>query len=226
VAVPQKILVVDDDAGIRTLLRKMLERAGYCALLASTFQQAKRALATDAPDLLIADQRLGEFNGLQLLITSRSPIPTIIVTGFPDSVLAHEARNLGAGYLTKPFSSSELLALIREKLAAVPEGAAYATNRRWTRKQVAGELQANVQESPARILDVSYGGVRFEIEPATEREIPASFNVTLPGSHLSLQVDLVWKSRQSGRGWLCGAAVSDPNRAATRAWYGLVDTIS
>jgi CheY-like chemotaxis protein len=223
---PQKILVVDDDAGVRAVLRKMLERAGYCALVAATFQQAKRVLATDAPDLLIADQRLGEYNGLQLLIASPTRIPTIIVTGFPDSVLEHEARNLGAGYLAKPFSSSALLALIREKLAAVPEGGRYATNRRWTRKQVAGELQAHVQESPARILDVSYGGVRFEIEPATEREIPSSFNVTLPTSHLSVQVDLVWKSRQSGRSWLCGAAVSDSNRATTRAWYGLVDAIS
>jgi DNA-binding response OmpR family regulator len=217
---------VDDDAGMRTLLRKMLERAGYCALLATTFQQGKRALATEAPDLLIADQRLGEFNGLQLLITSPTRLPTIIVTGFPDSVLAHEARNLGAAYLTKPLSSSALLALVREKLAAVPESTTYATNRRWARKRVAGELQAHVEESPARILDVSYGGVRFEIEPATEREIPASFSVTLPTSRLSVQVDLVWKSRRSDRRWLCGAAVSDPNRANTRAWYELVDAIS
>ena len=195
-------------------------------LLATTFQQGKRALATDAPDLLIADQRLGEFNGLQLLITSPTRIPAIIVTGFPDSVLAHEARNLGAAYLTKPFSSAALLTLIREKLAAVSESVTYATNRRWARKQVPGELQAHVQESPARILDVSYGGVRFEIEPVTDREIPASFNVTLPISHLSVRVDLVWKSRRNGRGWLCGAAVSDVNRTATRAWYGLVDAIS
>lgn len=90
----------------------------------------------------------------------------------------------------------------------------------------AGELHAHVQESPARILDVSYGGVRFEIEPLTEREFPASFNVTLPTSRLSVQVDLVWKSRGNGRSWLCGAAVSDVNRATTRAWYGLVDAIS
>jgi DNA-binding response OmpR family regulator len=110
---------VDDNAGTRALCRKMLESAGYRTLVATTFQQGKRALATEAPDLLIADQRLGAFNGLQLLITSPTRIPTIIVTGFPDSVLARDARNLGAAYLTKPFSSSALLTLIREKLANV-----------------------------------------------------------------------------------------------------------
>jgi DNA-binding response OmpR family regulator len=223
---PQKILVVDEDAGTRALLRKMLERAGYATLLTTTFQQGKRALAASAPDLLIADLRLGEFNGLQLLITSPTRIPTIMLTGFPDAVLAHEARNLGAGYITKPFSSSALLALIRDKLVAVPGEVTYPTNRRWARKQVVGEMQAHVQESPARILDISYGGVRFEFESAAEREIPTSFRVTLPESHLSVQVDLVWKSRRSGRSWLCGAALSDANRAITHAWYGLVDGIS
>jgi DNA-binding response OmpR family regulator len=217
-AAPPKILVVDDDAGMRGLLRKMLERAGYSTIVATSFEQGKRALTTDAPDVLIADQRLGEFNGLQLLITSPTRVPTIIVTGFPDTVLAREARNLGAGYITTPFPSSALLALVREKLRAVPERTPYSANRRWARSQVIGELQAHVHDSPARILDISYGGVRFQI--------PASFTVTLAASQLSVQVDLVWKSRRNGQSWLCGAAVSDVNRAATRAWYGLVDAIS
>jgi DNA-binding NtrC family response regulator len=222
----QRILVVEDDASIRTLLRNILERAGYETLLATTFQEGKRALAVDAPDLLIADVRLGEFNGLQLLITSDRPVPAIMITGFPDPVLAEEARSLGAAHITNPFSRAALLALVRDKLASVNEPAMFTANRRWVRKHVVGVLPARVQDSPARILDISYGGVRFEVEGSAGTEIPASFNVTLPSSDVSVHVDLVWKSRSGDRSWLCGAVVSEANQAAARAWCGVVDAIA
>ncbi len=225
-AVTQKILVVEDDADVRTLLRKILERAGYNVQLAATFQEGKRALAADAPDLLIADIRLGEFNGLQFLITNPRPIPTIMITRFPDPVLAEECRSLGAAHITRPFSPDALLTLAREKLEAATAAAAFTTSRRWTRKRVVGELPARVKDSPARVLDISYGGVRFEIERPADGEIPASFDFTIPASALSVQVDLVWKSRSGERNWLCGAVVSEANQAATRAWCGLVDAIA
>jgi DNA-binding response OmpR family regulator len=222
----QKILVVDGDRAARSLLKDILERSGYETLLASTFQEGKHALVADAPDLLIADLRLGEFNGLQLVLMSRNRIPTIMVTAFPDPVLAEEARNLGVGFVTKPFSPTAFLALVREKLEGGPEAVNFSTSRRWARKQVLGELQARVQQAPARILDISYGGLRLEVDRVAGREIPSSFSVTLPTSRLSVQVDLVWKSRTGDHNWLCGAAVAETNQATARAWRGLVDAIS
>jgi len=220
----KKILIVDDDAAVRRHLKRALEQAGYTVIVAGSFQEGKEALATADPDLLVADLRLGDFNGLQLCVTSPRQIPTIIMTGFPDPVLEEEARTLGAGFIAKPFSTSALLTLIEEKLDGVERGRPYTPSRRWTRQPVTGGLRAEVQKTPARILDISYGGVRLEIERAA-REIPASFNVTVPTSDLSVQVDLVWKSRTDDR-WLCGAIVSDPNRMVTQAWCGLVDSIS
>ncbi|MEN3339919.1 MAG: two-component system, NtrC family, response regulator HydG [Acidobacteriota bacterium] len=122
---PARILVVDDDIGYLTVTKDLLERSGHEVLLASTFDEGRRALREDAPDLLIADVRLGAFNGLQLIVTGDVRIPTIVVSGFDDAVLQADAKAFGADYLVKPVTASSLLGLIDQKLgrpaAADPE---------------------------------------------------------------------------------------------------------
>ena len=83
---PSKVLIVDDDKTTREGLAEFLEEAGYEAVAVGTFEDATRELRTSPPDLLIADVRLGPFNGLQLVISSPQPIPAIIITGFADPV--------------------------------------------------------------------------------------------------------------------------------------------
>jgi hypothetical protein len=126
----------------------------------------------------------------------------------------------------KPVSPSALLALVEQELAARAAQQRSGPARRWARKQVAGELAARVAQTTARILDVSYGGLRFVLPRETEEELPASFNISLLSTDLSVQVDLVWSSRSSDGAWLCGAALSDVNQAASRAWCGLVDALA
>ena len=112
---PARILVVDDDIGYLTVTKDLLERADQ-VLLASTFDEGRRALREDSPDLLIADVRLGAFNGLQLIVTGNLHIPTIVVSGFDDAVLQADARAFGAEYLVKPVTAASLLDLIVQKL--------------------------------------------------------------------------------------------------------------
>lgn len=218
---PARVLIVDDDDGARTGLKELLDGAGYETLVAGTFQDGRRALHNDAPDLLIADVRLGAFNGLQLVAAAPRRIPTIVVTGFADPVLEAEARSFGADFLVKPVSPSALLTLIEQKLAQL-ERTASSTVRRWPRKPIQTSLTAQIANLSARILDISYGGLRFEIESGPEEAMPASFNVSVTPD-LAVPVDLVWTSRTGVRSWLCGAAVSSANQAAARAWCGLVD---
>ena len=97
-----------------------LELCGYEPLLARTFEEGQRLCRDDAPDLLIADVRLGPFNGLQLLAMGQVRIPTIVVSGFDDPVLHADARGFGADYLVKPVQPATLLALIERKLAPRP----------------------------------------------------------------------------------------------------------
>jgi DNA-binding response OmpR family regulator len=218
---PSKVLIVDDDKTTREGLAEFLEEAGYQAVAVGTFEDATRILRSEPPDLLISDVRLGPFNGLQLVISSPKPIPAIIITGFADPVLEADARRRGADYVLKPVSPSKLLDLVAHKLSAARSG--FGIPRRWERKSVVGGLAISVDDAPARIVDVSYGGLRFEMQrPGIANEtLPASLNITLPTAHLSLQAKLVWENLIGEGRWLCGAALSQE----TPEWYGLVDAI-
>jgi DNA-binding response OmpR family regulator len=212
---PSKVLIVDDDKTTREGLAEFLEGSGYEAVAVGTFEEASRILRTTPPDLLIADVRLGPFNGLQLVISSPQPIPAIIITGFADPVLESDARRRGADYVLKPVSPARLLDLVAQKLSARP---GFGTPRRWERKAVIGGLPASVEDEPARIVEISYGGLRFEID---RNQLPAHFSVKFPSAQLSVQAKLVWKNLIGDRTWLCGAMLSQE----TPEWYGLVDAI-
>jgi hypothetical protein len=110
--------------------------------------------------------------------------------------------------------------MIRDKLGTAPT--AFPVPRRWRRKAVAG-LAAHVDDQPARIVDVSYGGVKFEIRPS-EQSVPDSFQLRLPNA-MALQADLIWKSMLNDSVWVCGAAVW-PEESSARQWFGLVDTMN
>jgi CheY-like chemotaxis protein len=224
--VPRKILVVDDLPAIRTGLKRLLENAGYQVVVAGSFAEGRFALSEAAPDLLISDVRLGEYNGIQLVATTTRAIPAIIITGFPDPVLEAEARRLGAEFLIKPVETATLLALIQRKLQPITEAASDRTQqRRWERKSVRGELRVRVNDAAARVLDISYGGVKFELERGDNRPVPRSFQLELPESGVSVPVDLVWTARCDDR-WLCGAAIAVRDEPTTVAWHLVVDHLA
>jgi DNA-binding response OmpR family regulator len=215
---PSKVLIVDDDKTTREGLAEFLEEAGYEAVAVGTFEDASRILRTAPPDLLIADVRLGPFNGLQLVISTPQPIPAIIITGFADPVLEADARRRGADYVLKPVSPARLLDLVAHKLAAARPG--FVTPRRWERKAVVGGLPISVDDAPARVVDVSYGGLRFEMDRKLEGA-PASLSIRLPTAQVSVKAKLVWENLVGEGTWICGAALAQE----TPEWYGLVDAI-
>ena len=219
----QKILIVDDNDAARTGLAMLLERADFTVFAAATFVEGRNALAKERPDLLIADVRLGEYNGLQLLASVTRVTPAIIITGYPDPVLEADARRMGADYLVKPVSPWALVDLVRKRVSA--EEPVFRPARKWERKQVSGSMPAKVGGEPARILDVSYGGLRFELERKPERPIMTSFTLDFPASGVSVPVDVVWTTRVGEQHWVCGASVVQMEEAA-RAWHGLVDAIA
>jgi DNA-binding response OmpR family regulator len=112
-----RVLVVDDDEVYLAGMKELLEDSGHEVFLASSFEFGKQQLRDHAPDLLIVDVRLGAFNGLQLISTGQLRIPSIVVTGFDDTVLRADASVFGASYIVKPISPPALLALINQKLS-------------------------------------------------------------------------------------------------------------
>jgi DNA-binding NtrC family response regulator len=113
--VEASILIVEDDRAALGWLSELLGGAGYHVTTAASFEEGKRALAVDAPDLLITDVRLGAYNGLQLIFRARALNPqlrVIVMTGYSDAAIRAEAQRLEAVHLEKPIDSTGLLSLV------------------------------------------------------------------------------------------------------------------
>src|SRR4030095_17241298 len=97
-------------------------------------------------------------------------------------------------------------------LADVAKVSPVGTARRCPRKQISSMVPALVGDSPARIVDVGYGGVRLEVESDRNVTLPDSFRLTLSG-HISGPGRVVW-NRRRGDIWQYGVAVNEEHQPA------------
>ena len=112
----EHILIVDDDAEIRTLIKDYLADQGYSVSTASDGQTMRHVMATREVDLVILDLVMPGEDGLTLTrhLRDTSSVGIIILTGKGDTVDRVVGLEMGADdYLGKPFSMRELLARIR-----------------------------------------------------------------------------------------------------------------
>jgi len=113
------VLVVDDDAEIRSLLGEYLERNGFRVSLATDGREMRRALDSSRPDIVVLDVMLPGEDGLSLCrdLRARSNLPVIMLTARVDEVDRIIGLEMGADdYLPKPFNPRELLARIKSIL--------------------------------------------------------------------------------------------------------------
>ena len=114
-----KILLVEDEANIRTLIMTMLDNAGYQSILADTCAIAEMMFASHLPDLVILDLGLPDRDGMEFLneLRQKSLVPVIVLSARTDERDKVSALDAGANdYVTKPFGSAELLARVRSAL--------------------------------------------------------------------------------------------------------------
>ena len=113
------ILVVDDDAKIRLLLRRCLESDGYRVVEAETEAEVVQQLASNTVDLITLDLQLGAENGLHIAAKVRetSNVPIVMVTGKGDVIDKVVGLEIGADdYIAKPFHLREVQARIRSAI--------------------------------------------------------------------------------------------------------------
>jgi DNA-binding response OmpR family regulator len=113
------VLVVDDDADIRGLLRELLERQGYQVTEAANGRDGLRALYASPPDVVLLDVSMPEMDGWETLerIRDVSEVPVAMLTARAAEL--EKVRGLKGGaddYITKPFGRQELLARIEAML--------------------------------------------------------------------------------------------------------------
>ena len=111
-----KVLVVDDDATLRSTLAIGLRAADHEVLIAADGRTALQALREDRPDVVVLDLGLPDLSGIEVLRRLRawSTTPVVVLSARAESNEKVEALDLGADdYVTKPFGMDELLARIR-----------------------------------------------------------------------------------------------------------------
>lgn len=118
----KRILVVDDDAGVRDVLKSMLEAAGYSVSVAGNGKEAMRALRAEGADLILTDLVMPEQEGIETIKALRQQYPdlkVIAMSGAFGGDYLRIAAYLGAhGTLSKPIQMNALLKLVAEVLAS------------------------------------------------------------------------------------------------------------
>ena len=150
-----RILIIEDDAGIRAVLRALLQSEQYRVIEAETAMRAEIEVRSHKPDLLVVDLGLPDGDGVRLIKSIRtwSPVPILVLSA--RTMEAHKVAALDAGaddYVTKPFSAPELIARVR---AALRRGARSADQPPVVQL---GDITIDLTRREARSLS---GGVHF-----------------------------------------------------------------
>jgi two-component system NtrC family response regulator len=128
-----RILVVDDDENIRTVIVAILEDEGYTVESVGTAKDAMERTKRKFYNLALIDIRLPDMEGTELLAKIRDTVPRmrkIIITGYPTLQNAIEAVNRRAdAYIMKPFDVEKVLQTIREQLRKQGDEAKFSQDK-------------------------------------------------------------------------------------------------
>lgn len=164
-----QVLIVDDEIGVRELVREILEDSGYRVVTAANAAEANRILKAERPGVVLLDLSLPDTDGLSLIRSWSSTggllAPVIVLTGYATIDNAVEATRMGASdFLEKPLSLQRLLAAVKRALSAPAARQPYTTAPappEWA--PVPGDP---APDWPAAVLGLPYREARMEFERA------------------------------------------------------------
>ena len=137
-----KILVVDDEASIVTMLAYNLKKEGYDVVTAEDGEVALEKFESENPDLLLLDIMMPKMDGYEVCrkIREKSNVPIIMLTARADEVDKVVGLEMGADdYVTKPFGNRELIARVKANLRR-SDIAPVTNNEKDGNNQVYGDL--------------------------------------------------------------------------------------
>lgn len=216
----QSALVVCTNARRLSAYKRALAGVADVVFGATTFAQAKALLLEKRPEVLVAEVRLHEYNGIHLALWSRDRLPQLrsVIVGESDSVLHKDANAAGAAYLHQG-DMGAIVEAVEEALAGRNRP------RRWPRNRLAHNVPAQIGDQPARLVDVSYGGFCVEMAACVIEDPETGFTLDIPEFGVRTRARCIWTTQvaTSGRFW-CGAALADEESLAS-GWRELVDAL-
>lgn len=116
----EKILIVDDQFGIRILLNEVFNKEGYRTFQAANGVQALDIVKNESPDLVLLDMKIPGMDGIEILKRMKvidEDIRVIIMTAYGELDLIQEAKDLGAlTHFAKPFDIDDIRSAVRKYL--------------------------------------------------------------------------------------------------------------
>jgi two-component system nitrogen regulation response regulator NtrX len=169
-ATKPRILIIDDDGGIRESVRRTLEYQGYQFIGAATGPEGLALIERDPPDLVFLDIKMPGMDGLEVLErikTSNPLLPVVMVSGHGTTQTGFEARDRGAsGFIEKPFSEAVLIERIQKELSENRTQTAYRALR---------------QEIDSRYQMVGTSPPLQQVQDAIQKAAPSKATVLLQG---------------------------------------------
>ena len=107
-----RVLMVDDDEEYLRLCTLILRDDGHDVVPCQHFDEGRRRLAHEHFDALIADVRLGAYNGLHLITLAAASTVRIAVSAFRDPVISRDAEQAGARFVVKPTDCASVSGLL------------------------------------------------------------------------------------------------------------------
>ncbi len=121
----KKLLIVDDQFGIRILLNEVFEKEGYVTFQAANGKSALQIVRNENPELVLLDMKIPGMDGLEILKHTKKINPNIkviMMTAYGELDMIKEASELGAiTHFTKPFDIDELRDEVNKHLGRVKE---------------------------------------------------------------------------------------------------------
>src|SRR5919107_4568781 len=132
-----KLLIVDDEQGMRQLLSLVFGRAGHSVRAAESGRRAVEMLRTEPADVIVSDVKMPDMSGIEMLRAVREFLPdaaVVMMTAFATVETAREAFKLGADdFIQKPFDVDELKLIVEkalERLRLLQENRAFKRAQR------------------------------------------------------------------------------------------------
>ena len=201
-------------------LTEWLEEGGYHVMPIVDAAMPASELEALGFEVLVIDAELMNVGSLMRVARYRATPRPVLVIGDADPEVEADAERQGASFIVRPIEPQPLHFALT---LAVAEG---RPTRRSERRPMPG-LPATVDGIAARIVDISYEGVRVEL-PASERAaLPEEFTLTVPLLNTAVHIQRVWVASdstddESGILW-CGGALARNPQSSEIVWRLLVD---